>query len=159
MKKKPTPKPNPSNQFLLDPRALSCWEYYINPKSETYGNAYRSALKAKYAESTATRITHETWWQVKIRRMNLLAKSEKVLDEDLEMDTIVPVVGMFGPIVDKKTGKGMTKIDPDLRRIRQSAATFVTSRLGKTEGYSTRTELTGADGKDLPTPIYGGKSK
>lgn len=31
-------------------------------------------------------------------------------------------------------------------------------RKAKNEGFSQRTELTGKDGKDFPSPIYGGKS-
>lgn len=151
--------PNGANQYLLDPRQQSCWSYYIDRKGKTYGNAYQSALKAGYAVTSATNITSEKWFIEKWRKLNLMAKAERVLDEDLEMETVVPVIGMFGPIIDKDTKKPLTKIDPDLRRIRQSSASFIASRLGKNDGYSTRQELTGADGAALPTPIYGGRAE
>lgn len=158
-KKKPKTNPNGANQYLLDPRQDDCWKNYISKDSKTYGNAYLSAIKADYTKQTATQITTEKWFIEKVRSMNLLSKSERVLDEDLEMETVVPVIGMFGPIIDKKTKKAIKRIDPDLRRIRQSSATFIAARLGKNKGYSTRSELTGADGKDLPTPIYAGTAK
>lgn len=145
-------------EILLDPRQQDCWNYFIDRKGTTYGNALRSALKAGYSDGASRQITVAKWWIDKCRRMNLMSKAEKVLDEDLEIDSVVPVIGMFGPILDKKTKKPLKKIDADLRKIRQSAATFVTSRLGKNEGYSSRQELTGPDGADLPTPIYGGQS-
>lgn len=147
---------NHANQFTLDIRQSECWENYLDKKSNTYGNAYLSAIKAGYAKTTAKCITHEDWWQEKTRRMNLLGKAEKVLDHTLTMETNLPVIGMFGPIVDKETKKVMMKEDHNLLRIRQDSAKFVSERLGKKVGYSTRTELTGEDGKDLPTPIYGG---
>lgn len=155
-KDKPKTNPNGANQYLLDPRQQDCWRYYIDRKGKTYGNAYRSALKAGYADQTATNITTEKWFKEKWRKLNLLSKAEKVLDEDLELQTVVPIIGMFGPIIDKETKKPLTKVDPDLRRIRQSSATFLASRLGKNDGYSTRQELTGADGTELPAPIYAG---
>lgn len=37
-------------------------------------------------------------------------------------------------------------------------AKWYLERKAKGEGFSQRTELTGADGKDLPTPIYGSAS-
>ena len=47
-------------------------------------------------------------------------------------------------------------LDPtemEARKVRQKASMFVAETLGKDRGYSKRSELTGADGKDLPTPI------
>lgn len=159
MPRKPKPSnPNGANQYLYDPRQELCWEYYINPESETFSNAYASAKKSKYEEYTAKRITSYAWFEERVRRMNLLGKAEKVLNETVEMETFLPVIGMFGPIIDRKTKKPLFKHDDKLLTIKQRSATFIAERLGKKKGYSTRTELTGADGKDLPQPIYGGKS-
>lgn len=149
-------KESTKDNNLFDPRRDDCWNHYLNKESNTYGNAYLSAIKANYGKGYAKQITTQLWWLARVRKLGLLDKAEKVLDEDLEMETVVPVIGMFGPIIDKETKKPLKKIDPDLRRIRQSSATFITARLGKNKGYSTRNELTGADGKDLPSPIYAG---
>jgi hypothetical protein len=112
------PNPNGSNQYLLDPRQKLCWESYTNPKSETFGNAYKSALKAGYEESTALQITTEKWFTEKVRRMNLLGKAEKVLDETLEYDVM----------------NGGDKIDSSIARVKVDAAKHVTQLRGKEEG-------------------------
>lgn len=126
--------PNGANQYQLDPRQKLCWEFYINPKSETFGNGMQSAIKAGYSESHSATITTETWFQEKVRRLNMLSKGEKVLDETLDYDPIDPESG---------------KIDSSIARIKLDAAKHVTSTLGKDEGYSSRQENTGAGGKDL----------
>jgi len=136
--------PNGANQFKLDPRQKLCWESYINPKSDTFGNAYQSALKAGYEETYCTQITVTEWFLEKVRRLNMLGKAEKVLDYTLDM----PVENV------KQVGEEQViVIDPSLIKIKQDTAKFIAERLGKNDGYSGRSELTGADGKDLPTPL------
>ena len=81
----------------------------------------------------------------------MLGKAEKVLDECLEMDTVVPIV-VDGEVIDKK-------VDAGLAKIKQDTAKFIASRLGKDNDWSERTELTGKDGKDLPTPILSALDK
>lgn len=46
--------------------------------------------------------------------------------------------------------------DKEVVRVVADMSKFVSETLGKDKGYSKRSELTGADGKDLPTPILGG---
>lgn len=123
--------PNGANQYVLDPRQKLCWELYTNPKSETFGNAYQSAQKAGYEESTASQITTETWFLEKLRRLNLLSKAERVLDETLEMSDI------------EITEEGLQKRNPALTKIKQDTAKFLAERIGKNEGYSTKTEIEG----------------
>ncbi len=125
------PNPNGANQYVFDPRQKMCWELYIDPKSKTFGNATQSAIKAGYKHSSADRITTEAWFSGKLRKLNLVSKAERNLNEFLDLD-------------DK---------DPAIKRIKLDATKFVASTLGKNEGFSTRTEVTGKDGKELPTPI------
>ncbi len=139
--------PNKANQFNLDPRQKTCWDYYINPKSETFGNALQSALKAGYEESYSTQITATEWFIEKVRRLNMLGKAEKVLDKTLEEDYDYRELLVDG------NPTGLKVRDSALSKIQQDTAKFITERLGKNEGYSHRSELTGADGKELPTPI------
>ena len=117
--------PHGANQFQLDPRQNKCWEYYVSPKSKTFGNALQSAMKAGYEENYAKTITVTEWFLEKVRRLNLLGKAEKVLDETLELNA--------------KDDEG--KIDPALHRLKLDAGKFVAERLGKLEGYSTRQEI------------------
>ena len=127
--------PNGSNQYQLDPRQKFCWDYYINPKSETFGNATQSAIKAGYEPAYADQITTVNWFVGKVRRLNLLNNAERNLDKILDL-----------PLKDKAN-------------LVLDASKFVAKTLGKDDGYSERSELTGKDGKDLiPTPILGGKT-
>lgn len=121
--------PNGANQYVLDPRQKLCWELYTSPKSETFGNAYQSAMKAGYEEGYAAQITTAEWFLEKLRRLNMLSKAEKVLDKTL---TYEPV---------NEEGK----IDTNLLRVQTDVAKHITNTLGKHEGYTTKveTELTG----------------
>lgn len=131
------PNPNGANQYLLDPRQKKCWEDYINPKSETFGNATQSAIAAGYEPDYADQITTVEWFKGKVRRLNMLSKAERNLDKVLDMSY--------------EDGDG--KVQPDVMRAVIDVSKTIATTLGKSEGYSTRTEMTGANGKDLPTPL------
>jgi phage terminase small subunit len=125
MKKKPKANPNGANQYLLDPRQKECWDLYVNPKSETFGNATQSAIKVGYEPDYADQITTAEWFKGKIRRLNLLDKAERNLDKIMDL-----------PLKDKAN-------------IVLDASKFIAKTLGKDEGYSDRSELTGRDGESL----------
>lgn len=131
--------PNGANQYNHDPRKILCWGYYISPKSDTFANAYQSAVKAGYEETYATQITVTQWFIDKVRRLNMLEKAEKVLDDTLEMNTESHM---------KVGDEIVIKTDPALMKIKQDTAKFIAERVGK-EIYSNRTEHTGSNGKDL----------
>lgn len=146
--------PNNANQYVLDPRQKIMWEFYVNPKSETFGNAYQSAVKAKFAEDTAKQITVTPWFLEKTRRLNLLSKAEKVLEEMLDMPVVV--VDKYNQEVedgDEYDEDGerelIVKTEPALVKIKQDTAKFVASTQGKDEGYSTRSEFTGKNGEAI----------
>lgn len=140
--------PNNANQYVMDPRQKLCWELYVNPKSETFGNATQSAIKAGYEASYADVITTRPWFEGKVRRLGMLEKAEKVLDEMLEMPVEVQEVEGYG---DEK--ELVVNTSPALVKIKQDTAKFIAERVGKNEGYSARTELTGADGQSLLTNL------
>lgn len=128
------PNPNGANQYQLDPRQKQCWQFYINPSSETYSNALQSAIKAGYTPEYAEQITTSEWFLGKLRRLNMLDKAERVLKETLEIDHKDP------------QGKTIT----DVLRIKVDVGKHLTKTLGKEE-YSERIETTGANG----TPLVG----
>lgn len=154
--------PNGSNQYHLDPRQKLCWELYVNPKSETFGSARASAIKAGYTEETANQITVANWFLVKSRRSTLFEKAEKVLEDMLTMPVETADIRGYssnrGRNRNRRDGDEedigedeyepvlVVKTEPALVKIKQDTAKFVAERLGKNDGYSTRTELTGADG-------------
>lgn len=128
----------------MDPRQKLCWESYINPKSETFGNAMQSAIKAGYEPEYANQITTVEWFKEKVRRLNMLSKAEKVLDETLEMDDMEATTINDIPVV---------KRNPAITRIKQDTAKFLAERLGKDHGYTTRNETTGKDGAPIEHKI------
>lgn len=134
--------PYGANQFMMDPRQKLCWENYVNPKSETFGNATQSAIKAGYEPDYADQITVTGWFKDKVRRLNMLSKAEKVLDEALE---IIPLDELGNP-------------DSALHRVKLDAAKFIASTQGKDEGYSTRTENTGPNGGPQEHVVLSGEN-
>lgn len=117
--------PNGANQYQLDPRQKLCWDSYINPRSETFGNATQSAIKAGYEPDYADQITTVEWFKGKLRKLNMLGKAENVLDKTLT----------YNPVDDEG------KIKVDLLRVQTDVAKHITSTLGKDEGYSTKQEI------------------
>jgi hypothetical protein len=113
----------------LDPRQKLCWDYYIDQKNPTFSNAYASAVKAGYTHDYSTNITCAKWFRHKVRRTSLLGKAEKVLNKALTAETM--------------NDKGME--DAALLRVQVDAAKHITKTLGKDEGYSERSEVTGGN--------------
>ena len=128
--------PNGANGTTSDPREQIMWDNYINSIAEGRESAKQAALDAGYEEATASQITVRSWFlerKEKLKRKEILSKAEKVLEKTLTYNT------------DDEEGKVKT----DLLRIQTDVAKFVASTQGKNEGYSSRTELTGEDGKEL----------
>lgn len=119
----PETNPNGSNQYSLDPRQRLLWKFYIDPHSETFGNALQSAIKAGYTTGTAEQITATTWFKSKVRRVEMLDKAEENLKEVLKMDVM-------------EEGK----INPQLLRIKTDVSTTMAKTLGK-EHYSEKQEI------------------
>lgn len=139
-------EPDPEEPRLLNAKQKLAWDSYVNPKSKTFGNGLQSALHAGYQENYASTITTRPWWVEKVRRLRLLSKAERVLDEMLEM----PVEVLSEGVKITKDGKiervPFVETSPALVKIKQDTGKFVAERLGKDQGYSTRTELSGPEG-------------
>jgi hypothetical protein len=118
---------------ILDIRQKKTWDGYVDPRSPTYGKAMPSAIAAGYSDGYAHNITSQRWFRDKLRRLNMLGRAERVLKKTLIMNT--------------KDGAG--KEQADLLRIQVDAAKHITKTLGKDEGYSERSEVTGKDGAPI----------
>lgn len=129
------PNPNGANGTQSDPREQICWDFYVKSIQENRENAYKSAIDAGYAEDTARNITMNDWFKERLRKLKrkeMFSKAERNLDYVLDM-----VVEDEG------------KINPQLLKIKTDVSTTIAKTLGKEEGYSERTELTGKDGEQL----------
>lgn len=123
------------SEKLLTPQQELFLAAYTNPNSPTFSNALRSALKAGYSQEYAETITSKdlTWLSESIGKKELLIKAEKVLNKTLDMEAV--------------TEEG--KVDNQLLAIQNKTAQFVAETVGKNDGYSKRTELTGKGGEAL----------
>lgn len=119
--------------LILDIRQHKCWANYVNPKSPTFANGYKSALKAGYTHDYARTITVQKFFKNKLRRLALLNKAERVLDDTLDSEHM--------------DSKG--KIDAAILRVKNDSAKFIAKTLGKEEGYTERQEVTGKDGEGI----------
>ncbi len=118
---------------MLDFRQKLFWDYYLVPTSETFLKKTESALKAGYAESTASQISQRPFFRKRMKRIGMLAKAEKLLDKTLTLK------------YKDETGK----VQSDILRIQTDVAKHITKTLGKDEGYSERSEVTGKDGAEI----------
>lgn len=112
----------------LTPQQQLFLKNYLDPKSNTWGNALQSALKAGYSQEYAESIT---------------AKNLDWLSEN---------VGKYKRMLEKAEIRLEASLDSEDEKIAQDTAKFIAKTIGK-EIYSERQEHTGKDGKDLPTPI------
>lgn len=142
------------NKIMLPQRQLFK-ELYTNPESETFGNAYGSAIEAGFSESYAKQITAPStdleWVREIMRDHTRLQKAEKVIDKMLDLETKQPIVTMTGVLKDEH-GEIITKENANLLRVQQDTAKFVAKGMAK-QKYSERQELTAEQGENLFEPL------
>lgn len=116
---------------ILTPQQELFLSLYTDPKSDTFGNATQSAIKAKYTQDYADNIMAllPDWLSENIGDMRRLRKAEKNLEEVQNFDV--------------KTTDG--KVDTNLLDKRIKVDMFLAERLDK-QKYSTRSEHTGKNG-------------
>ena len=112
----------------LTPQQQLFLKNYLDPKSETWSNATQSAIKAGYSPDYAD---------------NIMA---------LMPDWLSGSIGKYKRMLDKAEIRLEASLDSDDEKLAQDTAKFIAKTIGK-QVYSERQELTGKDGKDLPTPI------
>lgn len=109
-----------TNEYHFDLRQDVAWNLYTDQRSDTFNNAYRSAVKAGYSENTAKRISVEKWWINKIHILReMMPLVEKNIMEDLS--------------IEKSEGK-------EMRKIRSEMTKFTASTVGRAK-YHTKTEV------------------
>ena len=121
-------KVSSANQSTSDPREQICWDLYVESITKGEANAYKAAIKAGYSKDHSRNITLQGWFKErlsKLKRREMLSKAERNLDKIMDL-----------PLEDKAN-------------VVLDASKFIAKTLGKDEGYSDRSELTGKDGKDI----------
>lgn len=133
----------PKKVKTIDARQMTFLQFYMDAKSETFGNALQSALRAGYAENYAKTITaRANVWLSEIdrRREGMLNKAERNLEEFLDLDPLVDAMGPFGPIVNKETGEVYKRYATGIATLKLQATMFVGETLGK-KVYSKKPEF------------------
>lgn len=136
-KKKRKTNPNKVNQYTgPDPRQALFLSLYLDPKSETWSNAYQSCIAAGYSQEYAEvmKAQQPAWLSESLREMNrvsMIGKVDRNLHEFLDLDTNTQAMGAFGPIVDKKTKKPIMVVNAKLLAIKEKATEFVAETVGK----------------------------
>ena len=113
---------------MLSPQQSLFIQYYTNPKSETFNNAYRSALKAGFSDNYASQILYKPYpWLMEVNSLigdeRRLKKAEENFNEYQNLDI----------------RNGGDKIDPAILANKMKVDFFLAERLNKAK-YSTRTE-------------------
>jgi len=130
---RPTRKSTRSKSKMPDARVALFKAYYTDPKSDGFANCRRSAIMAGYSEEYADTITYQMpkWLEELLEddammRADMLKRAQKNIKEVLNSEPT-------------------TKDDKNLW---YKASEYVSGTLGK-DYYSTRQEVTGADGRRL----------
>lgn len=133
--KKRIREPKPKREIkLLEPKQALFKSYYTDPKSQTFGNAYQSAIKAGYSENYATNIlwSNQKWIMEIVEDERRLKKAERNLEEvqNLPIKTVIE---------NKETGETKEIINVDVINQKVKVDMFLAERLNK-QKYSTRQE-------------------
>lgn len=112
----------------LTPKQVAFKDYYTNPKSDTFNNAYRSGLKAGFSNNYSSQILYKPFpWLMEINRQvgdeRRLSKAESNLEEVQNLDIT----------------NGGDKIDVGILAQRTKVDQFIAQTHDKAK-YSTRTE-------------------
>ena len=132
-------------QRIYKPRQILALTFYLDTKSQTFGNGYKSALKAgfspAYARVLACPGSKKAWFQDARRKdAERLKKAEKNLDEFLETDCSKTLLTAEGSLVKVH--------DTQREKIKADMTKFTLERLNKPK-YAARQEVTDAEGKPL----------
>jgi hypothetical protein len=118
----------------IDPRQAAFKIYYIDPNSDSFANARRSAIRAGYSEQYADNITiQQPKWLADILQDTAIMRAELLALSERNLKSVVSE--------DKPD-------DKDMKKIWVQTSQYVSGTLGR-EHYSTRQELTGKDGRRL----------
>lgn len=117
-----------------DPRQTAFKQYYIDPNSPTFSNVRGSAIRAGYSEQYADNLTgQQPEWLAELMRDTDMMRAEMLALAERNLRSVI--------IKPEPT-------DRNDKKIWHNANVYVSGTLGKAV-YSTRSEVTGADGRAI----------
>lgn len=123
---------------MPDARQQVCWDLYVKSWRKGQPNAKQAALDAGYSFNTALNVGNLSWFKKKrdtLRRSKMMSNAERNLSRILNMD--------YSKMKIHEDGSEEEVVDKDLLRIVADISKTVVTTLGKDQGYSTKTEVTG----------------
>lgn len=120
-----------------------CWDFYVQSVIAGAPHIKESALKAGYSESSADRVSVQKWFKDRKKRLDrigLLSDAEKNLHKLLNTPWIV---------TRQRNGEQVQEVDAELARLVLDVSKTIVKSLGKDEGYSERSEVTGKGGEPI----------
>lgn len=119
-------------------RQQLCWDLYIKSLRSGVPSATQAARDAGYAENTAINICNLAWFKEKkktLRRSKMMGNAERNISRILNMN--------YSKIKILEDGNEEEVIDKDVLRVVADISKTVVTHLGKDEGWSTKTEVSG----------------
>jgi len=115
------------------PKQITFLAKYHDPKSDTYGNAFRSAIISGFSTEYARNVTAQMpkWLSETLEDSKMLRKAERNIDSFLDLETKEPVITTTGILIDKNTDEVITKENSNLLRIKADTSKFVAEKIGR----------------------------
>lgn len=134
-----------ANRFQEDPRQDLFWNYYMESILAKQPCIKAAGIKAGYSAASSGRISQTLWFKNKKRA---LKKSGMYKNAVQNLDDIMKLKYM-GIKVNKETGEEEDVVDIDRAKLVIDVSKTVVKTLGKDDGWSERSEVTGKDGSPL----------
>jgi hypothetical protein len=134
-----------ANRYQEDPRQDLCWNYFMESVLAGKPSIHDASIKAGYTPSSARRTSQTQWFRnkkKKLQRAGMLKNAEKNLDDVMRLK-------YKGKKINVKTGEEEDVIDIDTAKLVIDVSKTIVKSLGKDEGYSERSEVTGKDGNPI----------
>lgn len=119
------------------------WEFYAATVAEGTPNILQSAIKAGFTPDSAGKVGKTKWFKEKDKKVfrgDMLDKAEKNLKEILSLPYLIKK---------KKDGEEYYEVDTDILKLVLDTSKAIVKSLGKDEGYSERSEVTGKGGEPV----------
>ena len=122
----------------FDPRREIFWKYYLSTVKAGRPNKKASAIAAGFSEGTAMTIGNTQWFQAKLKKLKrsrMLSKAEQNISNILSLN--------YSQMKVLDDGTEVQEIDKDVLRVVADMSKTIATTLGKDEGYSMKTEVSG----------------
>lgn len=134
-----------ANRFQEDPRQDLFWNLYMEGLLNKQPCIKAAGLKAGYSPSSSGRISQTLWFK---NKKKALKKGSMYRNAVQNLDDVMKLKYM-GTKVKKETGEEEDTVDIDRAKLVIDVSKAVVKSLGKDDGWSERSEVTGKDGSPL----------